>query len=1180
MLLEELQRRGPDGLGSEKYAKGLRMVNAFVTANPGAFEVFKQEKKHADWLAENLDDTPQKSSRLWKAQKDALSKRSVMMNKGRDPGASGDVYKQIKVPQSVEDIPPVAEGSRAAVMQAEEAAGLDTMSGLTSFSEQFNLARKVNGSSAQFNMLYALAKDNLEREGVTLPEGMHPVNYNDNLGQLEALVPIEKEDGEMGVKRVLIDAEFMRVADLGSAADVEEWMAGIGGVLSQIPGAGVAKGATSRAAQKFAQKHPAISEFVGDFGWRNTGVVLEGILDAEALGGGTSLADVAESLEGNLSESGFNTVFSRMAGRLMPGGSGHKKEEIEMLRTQYFRTGDTPQETIDRAVKSVDETIEESAQTLEALQKMTDRRITIDRGQATGSKAEIAVQGGREARLNPREATELTARRQETQEALKDAVDTVHKGRMATNPEAFPGVTQTQTQKAIDVNSKAPRDISHSTLESDDLVEHWWKWNQGSGEVNMGGFGKGEQTLANQNELTGLGSGAKVLVDKTDKSITIKYIGEDTNFPGGTGAMLERILYDLKDVPSDYRIISDTKMSQFSMAMIGRLEKEGWGIRPNDVLWHEKNGNVEWTIAPPGEGVFEITSVPGRMTRIPLIDDMPRYEAERLGGVLDKDLEFIDEAAGLNQFYGVKLSSVIGWQTDKAKSIFHLANPRTSKFNKFATQLQARMKTALTGSEVSQADALLGATFLKQTDEEGYRIIEGLTNPTLDYGALLRSRDSLAAIADRTGDVEVRNLVDAADEMLANGRILDNFGNPATDAQVTSIRTALSDSKMAAESLRNAESRMVSNPLFKRNVDGEYINTDLNTLGNHLRSGSKFMQHVKPWLNGNPEAHLEVQHAVGSLYRKEVLNGGFDRAKHTAFLDKYDTVMKEVFGEKAIRMFKNHNFDGAGGNILTTRVDRGISINNKLSEWGTLRPGHIMEDLRDMAVRTNSGNPRARMKTYMQKLELLSPELAQQVRTDSLEETRRLINGTFFPSKQGADWTPMQGVDAFEQFIKDNEVAMKVLHGDQYVTDLKTIRRGMHMDARRMNISPEAAQLQGDVVRTSRTLMGPLSVFQRRVSAANWIRLRLEARKAVEVLSDPAKLRALHAGAQHPARSRPGVATLIRAGMITGTGWNGGEGVASWQEMPEEVYQQGLEWVDWIQQQGEELAAGGTIEPE
>ena len=144
-----------------------------------------------------------------------------------------------------------------------------------------------------------------------------------------------------------------------------------------------------------------------------------------------------------------------------------------------------------------------------------------------------------------------------------------------------------------------------------------------------------------------------------------------------------------------------------------------------------------------------------------------------------------------------------------------------------------------------------------------------------------------------------------------------------------------------------------------------------------------------------------------------------------------------------------------------------------------------------------------------------------------------------------------------------NAMILEQLHGKEYVANLYTIMKGMRMDIRRFRVNAQPTLLQGDVVKTSRTLMGPLNVWQRRVSASNWIRLGMQAKRAMDVMSDPNKIRHLTAAKGYPVRSRPGMAALIRSGILPGITWEG-QG-----ELPQDLYEQGLAYLSWLQDVGE-----------
>jgi hypothetical protein len=585
MLADRLKTMGREKLG-EGYDRGARALAAFAQEYPGAMEAYREQLAQTTWMEENLDTTPHKSSRLTAAQRQATILRGRAA--GSQPTvASMAAARDIPIPKTVKDLPPLEQGSRASVLEREEALGLDTTSGITSFSEKFNLARKVNGSETQARMLYALAADNLEHAGITLPKGIDPVNYNEDIGQLEALVPTE--DGK--VKRVLVDPEFIRPQDLGGVADIEELFAMTGATLSQIAGGG-----TTRIANRFAQKHPAISEFVGDFGWRNTGIVLEGLLDAEALGGDTTLQDVAAALDksDNFGESATGTVFSRVLGRLT--GQRATKSDVDMDLQQFRTRGMTDEEAAVAAQKEVRSNLDEAADTLDEVHKLTDKPFTTTKSEASGSLEEIAVQKGRESRLTASEQTQINVRRDTNRAALSDAVDNIHNNRLPTNVVSSPHQTAAKVEGQLTAKGDAASDISvkvGSFQDTHGAVDvYTWKWNQGNNTVNMSGLGKPTDELDRgfQNDLTGVGSGADVRVDHGNKTVTISYIGEDEAFPGAAPIMLDRMMKDLDDIPSDYRWVSDNQLSQYSMAMTKRLEKEGFGIKIHEGAYTEKDG--------------------------------------------------------------------------------------------------------------------------------------------------------------------------------------------------------------------------------------------------------------------------------------------------------------------------------------------------------------------------------------------------------------------------------------------------------------------------------------------------------------------------------------------------------------------------------------------------------------
>lgn len=1196
-LRQRMKEQGMEGMGEVNYRKARNMLMSFEARNPGLMKDYDIRREQDAWYAANLDTTPAANSRLIAAQREASGRRSVLATQGRDPGGVFNAPEQIAVPKSEKDLPPIPKGSRAEVLDREEKAGLDTMTGVTNIIEELNFARKVNGSEAQFQMMYGMVQDRLENAGIQLPRGVHPVSYNEDLGQLEALVPTE----EGKVRRVLVDSEFLRLADLGKVGDIEELMAMTGAVLSQLPGKSLGANATIR----MAQRHPAIAEAIGDFGWRNTGVILEALLDAEVLGGDTSLADLTESLQGNASESFWGTVAGRVTGRLF--GTNPDKGEILADINQYTKgirypegatwmekfkiRNDVLNQAARDAEKSINDTLAESAETLEELHKLTDGPFQVDRGAVSGSLDEAATQGGREARLSSREQREIDIKRQRNKETLDNAVENVHTNNMPTNPARDPRNTDVAIRQAREDYVSQMDDIEH-------VVSHSKEWGEKGTDLHIWSFNKGT------NEVKGdwpRNSGARVRVDHDNQTITMEWIGADEAFANSGPVLLDRVMTDVfqkSGLPDGYRIISDDSMSRYSVLMMKKMaQKEGFTIveKPHTRVKNrvkQPDGTYKdevWYQGNAGEGVFEVTEVPGYMVKMPVVGDYASYSKSKMASVLDSDLEHLADLDAKAQFWGVKQDAQIGWQKDRQKSLYSIVNPKGSQLNRFATQLQQRVQRSLTGADVSKADATLGSVFVKTVDEEGNTVLAGLTSEELDMGHLLRSRDTLAGIAERTGDREVSNLVDYIDNILYNGKMVDARGVPVDTATQTNIRATMGHARESTQNWREAEAAITSNALFKQNSAGEFINTDLKTLETAMGNGSKFWLHTKPWMEGNPEAQVVMKEALGSIYQKNVLDKGWTMSRHRAFFDRFGHAADELWGPEEAARLKNTRFSQGGANPFKEAADKARSLRGNLDKYGPVRPGSLVDDFTSMANTAIDNNANkvvqkagermtdqqvsigsSRVRAYLADLDKMNPQLSAQMRANSLRETQLQIRDNFLTDNVNKN--PLTQIKNFEKYINDNEAALVGLHGAQYVKDLRTIQNAMALDGHRFKISGAVPELQGDVVRVSRTLMGPLSVFQRRVSAANWVRLRFSAAKALDMLADPAAIRQLNAYKGYSMRSRPVIAFLARTGMIPGTSWDG-KG-----EMPREVYAKGLEFAAWLEQMDMEMRSSEKVE--
>ncbi|NIN64740.1 MAG: hypothetical protein GTO63_08570, partial [Anaerolineae bacterium] len=386
-----------ENLEGEQLTGALDRLERYEMQNPGEIDRYVAGKATAQFEQEYIDSTPHPSSRLSRAQKDAINARA------RISIDNPEAAKFIPFPESYDDLPTAQPGSHHAVVKMLEDQGVDTTSGLGNFGQVLNIARKLNGSNRQFMAMATLVYDMLDNAGIEVPDGYPVIRTQEDLGQMMFLLPIE----EGKAKWTLVEPEEMRWADLGAVGDLEEIMATVGAVLSQITPAG--KGATR--VGRFFSRHPAIAEFVSEFSLRRFGTLLEYWLDSDA-----TAEDLEQALEGEYFETGLNVAIGRSIGRMIDTARGIKSPRgIYVSRTQLGA------ESVEEAERMTAEIIEETADTVEALQKLTDRDFAVTRGAASDSLPELQIQDARKKRAKPRERDYLERVDHYNLQALQDA---------------------------------------------------------------------------------------------------------------------------------------------------------------------------------------------------------------------------------------------------------------------------------------------------------------------------------------------------------------------------------------------------------------------------------------------------------------------------------------------------------------------------------------------------------------------------------------------------------------------------------------------------------------------------------------------------------------------------------------------------------------------------------------
>ena len=165
-----LKRVSPDQLEPGKHRELTNAVLAFNRANPGVLASYERDSIHAQWKQENLDTTPHPNSRLTAAQRNAKAKRA-RLSYGREGVGPRNAESMVRFPTKVTDLPRPESGSRAEYLDKREADGLDTTSGLATFGQEFDLARKVNSADLQFGIGVISLPDQLWLEKTFASDG-------------------------------------------------------------------------------------------------------------------------------------------------------------------------------------------------------------------------------------------------------------------------------------------------------------------------------------------------------------------------------------------------------------------------------------------------------------------------------------------------------------------------------------------------------------------------------------------------------------------------------------------------------------------------------------------------------------------------------------------------------------------------------------------------------------------------------------------------------------------------------------------------------------------------------------------------------------------------------------------------------------------------------------------------
>jgi ribosome-associated translation inhibitor RaiA len=969
--------------------------------------------------------------------------------------------------------PEVDPDSRAGVLRSEEEKGLDTTSGFGNLSEVVGLATEFNSPNARVTYIDAAIKENLEAAGIVLPEGMPAVAANHNLDELMFLAPTE--DGK--VRWTLADAEGLRPQDIGAAADLPDLLSAVGAVAGNFATAG---GFGKRGAQELLARtsHPFIAELVGDFGGRRLGTMLEYLINS----GEVTPEEYQEALSSGRNQSLLDTVVGRTLGKAGDYFFGSKLAKVG-------RDGN-----LDVANKNLQET----ADTMDAINSLADtpHRRTVTSAEATNDTTALQEQAGREKTLSSGTADLVERQRIANRQQLRDANEAIAaKNGTAAGAAYNPPELRTSLGEQRAALGKVVIDGN--------------KAKGGNVTYNYGGIG---DDPANQIvSADGIAkTGITININHDAQEITLTTIVGGNTGAGTSYALMGEVLDDV--APYGYTLKTDKSLSQDARGLINKLEKNGF-------VFADNMDGSRTVVALPGELVTHRNQAEANF-------DQTMLESE-LEGMLEV-LPYAQQAA---TDASIKLKGTIGWSEQQQRSKYTVENKATNTLRHQIRKLQNRVAQTLTGAEASIADKQLATIVRRELDEDGETILGGLAGDELDLGNLLTARDKLNQIALETGDPELARTVETIDTVLKNGVITTQKGNPIANSTRAAINTAAADARVAAQHVDRAASSINASRMFQRNQNGEFLNTSIDSMRKIMSNDATFIKHMKPIMDENPAIQDAAEDALNQLYNDDVIKGGWTRAKHDTWFKRYEQAAGTVMGPEGIQQLRNYELQaGTKGLWARLRERSEAALARMVDQTGigaeNLNPKNILGSFENM------GHYRSRQ--FMAEVDAVNPALGQRIRSHLVEQTRQQLDKAYFNVDRGI--SKLRPAENLREWFNGNKEVLRSVHGEQYVTDMQTVVNAHLLDGRRTRVNPKAPESQGDVLRVTRSLLGPLSRPQRQLTAGNYVLQRRMATKVMEIYSDPAQLRLLKTAKGFGARGEAGVAVLTRLGLFEAAG--------------------------------------------
>ena len=446
-----------------------------------------------------------------------------------------------------------------------------------------------------------------------------------------------------------------------------------------------------------------------------------------------------------------------------------------------------------------------------------------------------------------------------------------------------------------------------------------------------------------------------------------------------------------------------------------------------------------------------------------------------------------------------------------------LANPKDSAIHKYGRNLIREANVALSQGSATKKVKLVDDLnkLLAPEKQVGNKMVP---NDTVDMKQLHVLHSQLKQLSRQMGKGQADNIgfdkadidgmVTAIEEQVAGGKMVRTRTGRNVPKREEDIRLAWLNAADATTQLKRiGQARAVRDLLTTKPVvgaNGKIEGHRFQNLPGNVRTAllkandASTLLDVIEAAGNNPEIKASMGRELMREYRQQVMpEGKFRQLAHEKFMADYGDHMEAIFGTDAPADIRNIE---TMGRFVDKETQRAAKLETLLKrEFGdsvnTTDPLKYPSNMAEHLLTSGNVNVR-QIRGTMQQLERLDPKLAADVRAHA---------GQWLEAKLLNDKVP-QGADAYRTLVRNHGDRLNAMFGPEMASNLNRLGRVVSvLSGEVMEHGPRDPQ-QAAWLQMTRTIFGPMSSIQRKITSGNRIIRQIAATRSMQIISDPAKL--------------------------------------------------------------------------